>query len=478
MRSHREMSGFVLNLLVDPVRPKGRYARGMSAVPLPKNAPERSPVLRVLQVGLHVMFAVLLGLGLVRTFFPAEVAVAVPMHRMLVITLLAAVLALVYVLGTSREYRGSREASTSPRDRSPALVWTWLAVITMLWLTLLFFSPAFVWIAFPLMFLYLYLLRTVSAVLAVVFLWAATWVLPWWDDVRTTGPQPPDIATIIGPGIGAVLAVLIAAAYRYLLSEARHHQRVAEALQAAQTELAATEHRAGQLEERERLAREIHDTLAQGFSSIVLVSRAASQQQLVPETTRRSLELIEETATTNLTEARNLVHHLSAADPIDSLHAQLLQLTKRYETELAVRDQPLEVTLRWEGEKSPEYLPPPISATVLRIVQVGMGNVATHAQATQAVITVGIWDDELTVDIFDNGIGFAVPDTFHPGFTDDSQTNTHNGSTGYGLYGLMLRLTELNGSLKVESAPGEGTVLAASIPLCHIAAQALRQERS
>lgn len=450
----------------------------MTAGPMLRDAPERSPVLRILRVGLHVMFAVLLGLGLVRTFFPADSTAPVPMHRMLVITLLAAVLALVYVLGTSREYRGSRHDATAPRDRSTALVWTWLAVITVLWLTLLFFSPAFVWIAFPLMFLYLYLLGPVSGVLTVVFLWAATWVLPWWDAVRTTGPQLPDIATILGPGIGAVLAVLIAAAYRSLLAEALHHQRVAVALQAAQTELAATEHRAGQLEERERLAREIHDTLAQGFSSIVLVSRAASQQQALPEPTRRTLKLIEETASANLTEARNLVQHLSAAHPVDSLRTQLRQLTKRYETELAVRHQPLHVTLRWEGEKSPKYLPPPISAAVLRIVQVGMGNVATHAQATQAVITVGFWNDELTVDIFDDGIGFAVPNTFHPGFTDATHSDPDHGTTGYGLYGLMLRLTELNGSLTVESAPGEGTVLAARIPLCNIAAHPLIQERS
>src|SRR5690625_22822 len=355
----------------------------MTAGPMLRDAPERSPVLRILRVGLHVMFAVLLGLGLVRTFFPADSTAPVPMHRMLVITLLAVILALVYVLGTSREYRGSRHDATAPRDRSTALVWAWLAVITVLWLTLLFFSPAFVWIAFPLMFLYLYLLGPISGVLAVVFLWAATWVLPWWDAVRTTGPQLPDIATILGPGIGAVLAVLIAAAYRYLLSEARHHQRVAVALQAAQTELAATEHRAGQLEERERLAREIHDTLAQGFSSIVLLTRAARQHPDLPDTTRQTLDLMEETAATNLTEARRFVHHLSAADPETSLTTALEQLTARYETELALRNQPLHTQLRWESERPATELPEPVTSAVLRAVQVGLGNVAAHAHATQ-----------------------------------------------------------------------------------------------
>lgn len=437
----------------------------MTATPTSLAAPERSPVLRVLRVGLHVMFAVLLGLGLVRAFFPSGAVAAPPMHRMLVVTLLAAVLALVYVLGTSREYRWYRHDAKPAHARTKILGWAWLGTITVLWLVLLFLSPTFVWVAFPLMFLYLYLLGNVAGVVAVVLLWAATWLLPWWDAVRATGPQPPDLATIIGPGIGAVSAVLISAAYRHLLAQAVHHQRVAAALQAAQTDLAATEHRAGQLEERERLAREIHDTLAQGFSSIVLVSRAARQSQELSPPTQQSLELIEETAAANLAEARGLIQHLGTADPADSLRTQLQRLTKRYETELAVRHQPVSMHLRWEGETSPTQLPSPISAAVVRTVQVGLGNVAAHAQATQVVITVGIWDDELTVDIFDNGVGFTMPEAFYPGFTVPPDQHPDGESGGYGLYGLRQRLAVLNGSLTVESTPGEGTVVASRIPL-------------
>ena len=341
-------------------------------------------------------------------------------------------------------------------------MWGWLAAITALWLVLLFLSPAFVWVAFPLMFLYLALAGKVSGVVVVVFLWAATWVVPWWDTVRATGPQPPDIATILGPGIGAVLAVLVSAAYRHLLGQAVHHQRVAAALRAAQTDLAVTEHRAGQLEERERLAREIHDTLAQGFSSIVLLARAAGQHEL-PDSTRQALATIEETSVTNLAEARAFVRHLATAAPHGSLTSQLERLAARYETELAVRNQPLQTSLRWEGEAAAS-LSEPVRAAVLRTVQVGLGNVAAHARARHAVITIGIWPNELTVDIFDDGVGFDAPDTFRPGFTPPPH-NAQDQHTGYGLYGLEQRLTALNGSLTVESTPGEGTVLAARIPL-------------
>src|SRR5699024_3944498 len=132
------------------------------------SAPERSPILRALRIGLHLMFALLLALGLVRAFLPDDGVSAPPMHHRLLVLFLVAVLALVYVLGTSGEYRRYRNDTsalgtlpTSPGTAAPKLmVWGWLTVITLLWLVLPIFSPAFVWVAFTLMFLCLYVLRT------------------------------------------------------------------------------------------------------------------------------------------------------------------------------------------------------------------------------------------------------------------------------------------------------------------------------
>src|SRR5699024_12707351 len=124
--------------------------------------------------------------------------------------------------------------------------------------------------------------------------------------------------------------------------QALHHQRVAAALRAAQTDLAATEHRAGQLEERERLSREIHDTLAQGFASILLLSRAASQHHLA-DATRQALDTIEETASANLTEAREFVRHLATADPDTSLATELEQRSEERRVGKASRG-------RWEPD--------------------------------------------------------------------------------------------------------------------------------
>src|SRR5690625_7632244 len=93
-----EWGDLVVNLLVDPVSEEFRYGRHMT-VPA---APERAPILRTLRVGLHVLFAVLLGLGLVRAFAD-DAPGSLPMHHRLIITIVVTVLALVYVLGTSPE---------------------------------------------------------------------------------------------------------------------------------------------------------------------------------------------------------------------------------------------------------------------------------------------------------------------------------------------------------------------------------------
>src|SRR5699024_5481438 len=192
------------------------------------SAPERSPILRALRIGLRLMFALLLALGLVRAFLPDDGVSAPPMHHRLLVIFLVAVLALVYVLGTSREYRRYRNDTsalgtlpTSTGTAAPKLmVWGWLTVITLLWLVLLIFLSSFVCVAFLLMFLYLYLLGTRSVVFAAVLLWAVTWLLPWWYAVGATGLQFPEIVSILGPGIGAVVAVLVSAAYRHLLDQA------------------------------------------------------------------------------------------------------------------------------------------------------------------------------------------------------------------------------------------------------------------
>src|SRR5699024_9046764 len=109
-----EWGDLVVNHSVDPVSAEFRYGRHMT-VPA---APVRAPILRTLRVGLHVMFAVLLGLGLVRAFAD-DATSCLPMHHRLIITIVVTVLALVCVLGTSQEYRLYRRAAAAVGQKSP-----------------------------------------------------------------------------------------------------------------------------------------------------------------------------------------------------------------------------------------------------------------------------------------------------------------------------------------------------------------------
>lgn len=407
------------------------------------------PVLRALRLGVHALTAVLLVIGLVRAL-PETTS-----PGLLILTVvLTCAFGAVYLFGTAWEYRRLRNGSPAP---SRALTLSWLAAVLVLWVGLLGLHAGFVWLAFPLMFLVLNLAGGPThpgALAGVALLWSATWALPWWH----TGVAPA-LPEMLGPGVGAVVAVLISAVYRSLHAEALHHRRVAEALRAAQAELAATEHHAGQLAERERLSREIHDTLAQGLSSLVLVSRAAKQHPDLPADTAQALELIESTAGENLAEARRFVHRLAAVDTV-SLPETLTHLVERTRTELALLGRPAQCTLSWQGGTA-ETLPEPLAAVVLRTVQVGLGNVVAHAAPHRVVVTVGVFDDVVTVDVFDDGAGFVAEPRDENGAP---LTGTRDDHSGKGLSGLARRVRAVQGRLEVESTPGAGTVLGVRIP--------------
>ncbi len=128
-----------------------------------------------------------------------------------------------------------------------------------------------------------------------------------------------------------MFAVIMASSYRAMYQDVLRYQRTLTALENTRSELARTERAAGQATERERLAREIHDTLAQGLSSIVLMSRAA-RSSLSEDDVRRTderLGTIETAASENLAEARRFVHNLSSPALAVPLADALRQLCER-----------------------------------------------------------------------------------------------------------------------------------------------------
>lgn len=412
---------------------------------LASSTPGLASVLRNLRVGLHAMFCALLVLGAVRVWLADDAAHA----GLPVVLLVAATLGLVYAGGIVVEYRarrgvGSFSSPTVSQQRSAR--WWWAAVV-VLWLSALVLANDFLWVLFPLVFVTLAVLPRPANLLAAAVLWAAGVVVVAW-----LHPQHWHIAVAIGPGIGTVFAVAIYVSYRALHREALTQRRIAEQLAATQQELAATEHQAGRLEERERLARDIHDTLAQGLSSIVLLARAGRASASTGEAVD-VFSTIEDTARDNLAEARRFVRDLTApyaqADLPDAI-TEILQRMRRRGSGLG---ESTEFRANFSGDTH-RRLPESVVTAVVRCVQEALNNVAKHAHADHAVVSVAVLGDELTVDIFDDGRGF-----------DPAQAPQQESSHGYGLGGIQQRIAALSGTVNIESTPDEGTVVAARIPL-------------
>lgn len=404
-------------------------------------------ILRALRVTLHVGFAALLGVAVLRLLVTGG---GEPLRYVWAGT--ALVLAGMYLTGTILEKRfAARGTGFDPR-RYGVL---WLVLVTALWAVLLAGSADFAWLAFPFFFLHLHLLPRRVALLTIASMTAAVIAAQW----AASGLIVPPLAVVLGPLLGAAFSVVTGLAYLALYREAENQRRAADELRRTRAELAASQHDAGVLAERERLAREIHDTLAQGLSSIVLVARAAEKSLADGDTATAAARftLVEQTASENLAEARNFVRGLSSPHLHESsLVESLRRLCEGTETSAAVRGSGLRCRFELDGD--PVELPQPYRVTLLRAAQASLANVREHAKAGNAVVTIAFLGSEVTMDIYDDGLGFDPA-----GWA--AQRNARTDGSGFGITSVQERVTALNGSLDIESAPGEGTVVAIRLPL-------------
>ncbi|QGU05821.1 Sensor histidine kinase LiaS [Corynebacterium comes] len=378
-------------------------------------------ILVSLRTGLHLTFAFLLLLGLFRYTGadPARLAGSPVLP-------LAIGLAGTYAVGTV----------WAPARFAPG----WLAVVTVLWCGLVAVSDHFVWVLFPLALLALHLLPRWAGLVSVVVLWAIAAFVP-----RILHPEGWTTGSALGPAIGTIMAVAIFVVYRTLHSEAARHREVAQQLRSTRAELAVTEHEAGRMEERERLSREIHDTVAQGLSSILLVSRAAqaSLARADTATAAEQLATIEEVAAENLAEARRFVRDLASPSLGESVPGALRNVIERARARQEALGDPVEISLQLVGDTG-RGVPEPVARVIVRAAQEALTNVLRHAHADMAVVTFAVWEDSVTLDVFDDGDSF-------------------DGEYGYGLRGLEARVAAVNGNLDVLT--GDGTTVVVSVPL-------------
>lgn len=327
----------------------------------------------------------------------------------------------------------------------------WFVGLVLLWGGLVLISPENVWLAFPLWLLAGHLLPLGAGVAVSVAVLAVVVVAP----LRQTGSV--SFAAVIGPLIGMLFALGVARAQMALVRDALERQQLIASLYAAQEETAAlTEELArvqraeGATSERTRLSRDIHDGIAQGFSSILLLARAARAEEDRTRL-RELLEQLESSAADGLEESRRVVGALAPAELDEgSLAGALRRVTDRFAEESGV-DARVAV-----GDALP-HLTTTAEVTLLRCVQGALANVRVHAEATQVVVSLEATADAVRVDVVDDGRGFdtdawwaAAPDSV--------------GEGGYGLRATRARLREIGGGLGVESRPGEGTAVSAWVP--------------
>lgn len=326
---------------------------------------------------------------------------------------------------------------------SPRAAAVWLAVLGAAWLLLLVLTPDAIWFAFPLFFLQLHLLPRRSGLFAVI---VSTIVAVVGFAIHQGSFNP---AVAIGPALGAAVAVAVVWGYQALYRESDRRRALIEELTATRADLAAAQHSAGVSAERDRLAREIHDTLAQGFSSIQLLLHAAERAlPSNPENAARYVVQAREAAGDNLAEARRFVAALTPPSLDDSTLAAAVE---RLCTTTGDRHR---VAVHFRLTGTPVPLPTACEVALLRIAQSALGNAVRHSGATSI-------DVELEYD--DNGVGLGVSDD-GCGFDPESVTAQDSTNGGFGLPAMRARAHAVDGTLVVDSGEGRGTTVLARIP--------------
>ena len=354
-----------------------------------------------------------------------------------------------------RGFRGTRglKGVHPPLNRIGLPGWAWraltwaLAIATLALLILTPWAYALFFVVFPL--LWLVHRRLWVAILAHIAFGVGLAVVlrvlgeeGWWVAALTT--------TLVNL-VGGMWVTWIQIARFDAVVALADRERALAALARTQDELAAAERAAGIAAERERWAREVHDTLAQGFISVITLTQAARAEltrDRADEAASR-LDQMEALARDNLAEARALV---AGEGPSALRSGDLVQALNRLVD--ARRDPGLDIDL---DARPPRDLARAVEVVVVRTVQEALSNIARHSRAGHAEVVVAVErlgaERELVIAVTDDGTG------------------TGGRAEGTGLTGMRSRVESLGGTLTVDPARAPdadgrtGTVVEARIPL-------------
>jgi signal transduction histidine kinase len=247
---------------------------------------------------------------------------------------------------------------------------------------------------------------------------------PWWTPQRVTWA--------FSAVFSAILALIAAI---YLRARMRRKRKLEAQRKAFEAVLA----------ERGRFAREIHDSLAQGLTSVSMQLECVRNQLAVsPDLAREHLETARELVRDSMREARRTIWNLR---PLALGEANLASALQKYAQELT-RDTAISCQQQIEG--TPRPLPQEHENALLRIGQESLTNAVRHANPRRIEVRIRFGDGWVTLVVKDDGRGFDVAD---------------RAGKGYGLTGMHERVDALGGSLSIDSRPDEGAEVSVTLPI-------------
>lgn len=392
-----------------------------------RDARSWSRVLRAWHLGFYLLVAIIAA-SLV-TDRPQDLAAGEP-RMVLALVALAVLVAAYTVFG----WRATREHLTGLDAGGVVYLVVLFAVTALvtglnpLGTMLLFVAVSQVWLVAP--------SRTIGAWLCVLLTVLVTTALL----LRLRGTGENLLAVTFQMALSLCFSLFLGLWLWWIIQQGIDRVRLLSELRAAQDELGRSQHEAGVLAERERVAREIHDTLAQGFTSVIMLAQTASAdlERGHGEALARRLALIESTARDNLAEARALV---AATTPPPLREATLGQaLTRLAETFTAETQIALEATI------DDADLDPVAAVVLLRAAQEALSNVRRHARAGAVSLSLRHGPGAVALAVHDDGVGLG-----------------RDTADGYGLRGMRERVTAYGGTVTITSQ-GRGTTVTVELP--------------
>ncbi len=375
----------------------------------------------------HAGYAVVWGVGVVVTLVePGDHGVGPP-------------LALLVLMGSAYVVLGRRAM------REPGVRWA-VAYHLVSWsalLAILVLDPGTeTWVLFFALFPQLWAMLPTRWAAAATFIVVVSFQQVRWAQSDYAADQLAEV--FVGGMISIGLSLALGLFINRIVHEAESRAETIDELRATQDKLAAVQRERGVQEERERISREIHDTLAQGFTSVITLTRAARAALARGDLDAASerLAIVERTAVDNLEEARLIVAELTPG------HLQSRTLVEALERlgAAVTRENGVRADLRVDGAPAP--LGASTEVVVLRTAQEALSNVRRHAHAASVDLALAYEADRVVLTVCDDGRGF--------------EAGAARG--GFGLDGMQSRAAEVGGSVELDSAPGHGTTLRLEVP--------------